>query len=471
MSLDEQSFIQAAARVFAWVRAVYGTSYAKDVYAYRDHSVWCVAVYGSSFKLQKMVAGSLRNLDYRLDQMLSRALGFDMKVEKYERSSRIRYVSPQFFSSDGEISFPEIVEGVEGGLRELLGEDAAVRFTVIPEGGEPYADGPTRYYSVAKRKFLTSVKPSWVTSVTFRDRREDKVVTLPGANFCAVAAPLRATRSGYAGMRSSRDDMPVIVAHSLEFADYRVTMATAKLIRECGGMLFPSLSVGTLPAANFGPLVLIADPAVVMDGIKPWRKRGAWPVTVYSTDTWTVRTADLVGHASRVLYEQLTGQWDVTYYTQLHLWTLGPPIEQGPAGGRVLGDIGALLRATRRRMKPWMKIHTVDQLKRHKESSSQTESWYGYLEAKVNSVLPMEWFVAAVGPSWLTSSARTWLREAGFRGRLMSVEADPLLRQAYEYGSGSEVRSTDHADLLKIGYAKQVSALVAETMPLLVVTG
>ena len=467
--VDEKRFIEAAVRLRTWISWLFGQTYVKDVYAYRKAKRWYLAISAPSLKLRKMIEAQLRNDNYRLDLSLARAFDIEQEIFRRDsRSHRIDGVSNQFFSSDAHIEFAEFLSGAEQAVSAFMANDGShvIDVTVIPEGGEPYLNEPTKYFSVKRNRMLESKTPTWITRVVVRDIQTERDVTVPGANFCVLMPPLRAQRTGYAGLRASKDGMPIIVAHSLEFTEWKTTLATARLIRECGGMLFPSLSVGSMPAANFGPVSLIADPGLIQAGIKPWRVRGHWPVTVYSTDTWTPTTTTFLGSASATLYQQLTGQWRVDIGTATGLWTLGPEIqtEGGRYGGGVIQNAGQLLRTVRNRMKPWMQVDSRSQLERLSERKS--EDVYGYLEAKVNSILPIEWFVAAFVPRWLAADAERWLREADFKGKLYALDTPAEIERAYRHDSWF-----DDQELWKLSWAQRVGAAAADELNLLNITG
>lgn len=445
--------------LLVWLQRVYGATYFKDVLAWQDGNFHCFAGYGSPAKLQRAIQLQARNYRSALDLGIARALGIQMSQD------RSGYVSPQFFSSGESASFQEIVEGVEGAIREVLGEEQMVRFTVIPEPGQPFADQPTRYYSAKRKKFLISKMPAGVVPVSFRDRSSDQMVVRPGINFCLIAPPVPASQHGTNPVMEFRDGSTSIVAHSLAVndRDMPASLATAQLVGQCGGMLFPSLSVGPIPATNFGPVVLIADPRIVLDGLKPYRKRsGEWPAVVYSTDTWTLRTRDFIGETSSILYDQMVGRWEITYYTALHLWILGPPIEQegGPAGGRRIDSVTAMASAIKRRMKPWMKVSNKQQFVDLNKRFAAQESYYSYLEAKVNAIMPMDRFVVAVVPDWLAGSAGQWLATAGYRGPVVPL-AVPGSQDAYNEASRLD---SDERSFRQFQWALQVGSVAVQTM-------
>lgn len=455
---------QLAAAMFAWSRTAFGLA-ASDVYVWRTGKRLAVAITGDPLRLELAMNRTYRNRSGWFDTSIATALGIPTeRVGGYPG-----YPSPRFFEDDDSVAFVSIVEGIEGALRDAVDADAtgtSVDFTVIPSPGEPYAGKPTEYFS-ARRGKLTSKTPPWIVTVETRDTNTGRDVQRPGANFCQLAPMPKTQRSIYEAIAIDPQHT-MIVTHSVDILSH---IKDAKAVKACGGMLFPSLAVGTYPASNFGPLTLIADPAILMAGIKPYRARGAWPVTVYSTDVWTPVTREIVGSASAELYDQLTGNWNITVYTRPHLWTLGPQVqEDGPMGGRVLSTVSSLRSAIRKRTKDWDHVRTMadlEQMKARYGGLNTGEAWYYFLEAKCHTILPMDWYPAAFVPAAFKVEAKKWLAAAGFTGKLHALKTSDAIVETYK----SERRTHNDDDLRRLMWARQIGEAARTMLPAKVVKG
>lgn len=456
---------QLATAMFAWSRTVFGMA-AADVYVWRTGKRLAVAITGDALRLELAMNRQYRNSSGWFDSSIAIALGIPTK------RTPGGYPSPRYFEDDDNVAFVSIVEGIEGALRDAVDADAtntSVDFTVIPSPGEPYAGKPTEYFS-ARRGKLTSKTPPWIVTVEVRDPDTSRDIKRLGANFCQLAPMPKTQRSIYEAIAFDPQHT-MIVTHTVDIGQYGTSIAGAKAVKACGGMLFPSLAVGIYPASNFGPLTLIADPAILMAGIKPYRARGAWPVTVYSTDVWTPNTRELVGQASAEMYDQLTGNWNITVYTRPHLWMLGPKVEEdGPMGGRVISTVSSLRAAIRKRTKEWAHVRTVadiEQMKAQHGGSEMGEAWYAYLEAKCHTILPMEWYPAAFIPTALKAQAQKWLAAAGFTGKLHALKTSDAIANAYR----TDRQLADDDDLLRLTWAKQIGEAARTMLPAKVVKG
>lgn len=441
---------QLAAAIFAWSRTVFGLAVA-DVYVWRTGNRLRIAITGDPLRLELAMNRSYRNRSGWFDTSIATALGIPTRNDRGGPT-------PQFFDQDDDVAFVSIVEGIERALYQATNGDATgghVDFTVIPSPGEPYAGKPTEYFS-ARRGRLTSKTPPWIVTVEVRDTNSGRDVQRPGANFCQLAPMPKTPRSPYEAIALDPQHT-MIVTHSIDIIERHV-IASAKAVKTCGGMLFPSLAVGTYPASDFGPLTLVADPAVVMAGIRPYRARGAWPVTVYSTDVWTPVTREIVGSASAEMYDQLTGNWNINVYTRPHLWMLGPQVQGdgGPMGGHVISTVASLRAAIRKRTKDWSNIRTTADLERMKKQYgglNVSEAWYAFLEAKSHTILPMEWYPAAFIPAAFKAQAQKWLAAAGFTGKLHVLKTSSAIAGAYKSERSAVGAETD---LHRLTWAKQI---------------
>jgi len=225
--------------------------------------------------------------------------------------------------------------------------------------------------------------------------------------------------------------MDLIATHCLSL-DRAEIMGAAKAIRACGGLLFPSIAVGEIPATPFGPLCLVLRFGIVLEGLSPYKKRrGAWPIVVYKSDAWTGGVSSFIKGGAIVLFEQLTGAWEASPYlndhgvVSAHEWVLGPPIsETGYMGEMVplIKNTLALADAIGMRAKLWKRDITPERMQ---ALGDRPKDRYPYLEAKSAAVVSLDSAPVALCPAFLARDAEAFLSTAGWRGDLLQVPTPP----------------------------------------------
>lgn len=366
------------------------------------------------------------------------------------------------FEYERELTLPDFLDRLGGQTLGMVGEadeaftESSVVF--IPEPGYPWArdDKPIAYWVASKRRWVTGKRPDWL--VTVEDADDPHKATL-GVNPCAVFPPntdnerarveLGASLGGSdlerkMGKTSARpvfgrvmsgraSGVALLVAHSMKLvgAGHRELEGAITNIRSCGGMLFPSLSIGPIPASNFGPISLIGHLDLVLQSLKPYRRRGEDAAWVYDTDSWTVNTAGAVGFVARQLFDELHGYEDWSYGQ--HMWILGPPgvFHGGPRGDQTpIDTTSTLVNSIKRRMRPWREDITREQFDTLIETLSGTDERYAYCEAKAREVVRLAEFPYIIAPRHEERTARRFVDGVGYPGDVVIVDVDADLAAA-----------------------------------------
>jgi hypothetical protein len=228
----------------------------------------------------------------------------------------------------------------------------------------------------------------------------------------------------------------------------------ASYVNSCGGFLFPSLGVGQIPAAMFGLTNLIFDPAVVLSGMKPYAKRGRWPVVTYTTDVWTGTMSKFLGEASETLYQQLTGQWHVGIYRGQHMYILGPPVEEegGVFGGGVVPNTKKLSTELKRRGKIWQRGLTGEEIEGKEALFVDGPERYPYLEAKANGIISPRALAACTCPEFRASETEQFLQAIGFEGDFLVIPTTPEERLLLNYEYEDQAPTPRREDRLEALY-------------------
>jgi hypothetical protein len=247
------------------------------------------------------------------------------------------------------------------------------------------------------------------------------------------------------------------VIKNADFLVVHATMPTdegAALVRQCGGWLFPSMAIGLVPSVTFGPLSLFASVDLVLNGLRPYRTGRAWPITVYDTDSWTMR-ARQIDRAAYALYKQLTGTYDeddAGRYGEIegmgaHQWVLGAPVSLQQFGGlevKVLSSTDALARELAARWKIWAYREKGQNIKSVVERYGDTKHRYPYLEAKSNTVVDASCWKLAVVPRTWEKKARTYMKKTGIKAPLVVVDDPPsVAKHGTEHWGPSSSEATE----------------------------
>lgn len=406
-----------------------------DVYVWDDgdpKAAWVL----DPLKLQLVLTGNdgMMNLHGGLvDMALSRHLGREVDRLRYEPRLHVF----DFLSHMSDI------------LRDAMPEDAEeLQVTFIPRPGYPWP--AERYYSAGERRWVQGQTPSWLLPDRVVD--EGRNIDSYGVDLCAVLPQsTEGALGGVVGEFSSKGPGYMVVSHAMGGVEGVTRQGgwpeTAESINACGGLLMPSLGVGVVTPGNFGLAALVADVGLVVGGLRPYRRRGAWPVRVYDTDAWTVTTGDFLREGAVAAFEQLHGHSDYLGNFDIHVWLLGAPEGYGgPAEAGMVESTQQLASAVRRRLRLWPRDLTPEQIEAQSGQFWNSPERYPYLEAKINGVVPMDAFPMAVAPPSLMSPFSDMLERTAFDGELVEVELPDEVAEVLTAGwwpSGMEMERRD----------------------------
>jgi len=292
---------------------------------------------------------------------------------------------------------------------------------------------PFSYWSAKKKALISPERPGWLIEVE-DDSTHEMVL---GVNPCMVFPAEPQTQEWPLWARAKSVD--IIVAHSMSLpadlptshlpASYRYKELPQAIegVRACGGLLFPSLSYGPMPASNFGPLTLVGHMGLVLDGLKPYKKRGVDPAAwVYEHDAWTIKTRELMTGVAQRIFGEMHGHEDYTYGH--NLWTLGPPAELfgGPSqGSRPIKTVAQLIAVAKRRGNIFSRSMTDAEFAVVNERVSGTVDKYAYGEAKGRRVISLDEFPLFIGPEHQRRQMEMFAKGVGYRGKIVTLD-DPL---------------------------------------------
>ncbi len=470
--------MEIADRLLAFGRRWFGTRTIKDVFAWRVGDETRFAFSGPAEAMEARlgfdIETPLDNDRGRFDYNLAREFGVSTRWMGGWSEPAITHLS-------GKFGVGEMLGGVAEFLKSRRGNyDDPIDVTIITEPGYPWAGKGTLYYSARTKKTIESKAPDWIVPVVVRDPGSGEEAKRPGADWCALA-PLSEGASQYAdGYFTLSEDAgvteSVFVTHTIDLRPGADNRANARAILKCKGMLFPSLAVAPIPASNFGPCTLVADPRIVLRDLKPYKQpRSGMPqVFTYNTDAWTDVTREFVGTFSAYLYDQLTGNMsgdDFNYNHTRHLYILGPRVEEEDAGGfapsgvKPIANTAQLARALKQRFRVWNGPMNERQFNAARTKADgggyeRTVSHYAYLEAKAHTIVPMAAFVAAWVPDFAKTEYAKFLRAAGFKGKIHVVETTPEERAVFS----RESSGAGDDDLIRYNYAWKLSAAMRKAL-------
>jgi len=400
------------------------------------------------------------NKNLHTEISLQHALGFEAQgVGERGRIYGIQGELGQQLDSD-DTQYAELLR-VVGEYAGVALEKQYGRGVVVEAGLMPLEGAPLEpYYSARKKAWQPPGQPPPTLA-----QDERGVLAGPRADLCRMfsrvtscSPAIVAVQLGGRGAFVEDVDSHDVFTTSRKNGDFMVAHSTvpnpeaAQLVRACGGWLFPSLGVGLVPSVTFGPLCLFASVDLVLSGLKPYRTgRGAWPVHVYDTDVWTMKSQHLDA-AARTLYRQLTGTYDEseasTYGAMggggAHQWILGAPTSLstwGPSEDEVLviTSTSVLARELAARWNIWAYRDggAAGVLDRY----ALTKHRYPYLEAKVNSLVDASCWQVAVCPKTWEPLCRSYMRQTGIKAPLLTVPDPPSVAR----------HKTDHWSLHGVG--------------------
>lgn len=428
-SMDREDYIEAiSAWAYAVGRELFPRGYVRDVYGWSD-------------------GGDLRFAWVMTPEKLARALDADGEGKLPFRGPLVASVlarhgaarqGDMLFSYERTMVAADFLQRFASALPPKWDEDEEGewidrRFTFIPEPGYPWpAD---RFYSAKAQRWVDvdPEPPEWLLPEPIVD--EGRHINSPGADLCKLFDAEFGHQIGAVLARYARGVNDLMMAtHAMGTFDGMTRSGSwddnAAAVNACGGLLFPSLALGPIPATNFGPYVLIADVGTVLNALKPMLPARTKPMAyVYSSDAWTGRTGDFLADVAIATFEQMHGHSDYMYYIDTHVWQTGPqpdaPELSGPGFAERVTRVTQLKRELRERFNIWRRDLTPEEVEDVRESVSMTKARYGYLEAKIAGVMPMREFPLAVGPAGMSDGFRSFLRATGFVGELLEVELPP----------------------------------------------
>lgn len=404
---------------------------ADDVLAYWGSDGRAVIGFrGDALRLEGRLRLEGWNRDHHLDVAIQRAAGLDARPWMQGwRAVGVEGGAGQTMT-DGTFA-GDVADGMGTIVSAALpyGDDRA-RIALLPREGAPWnpGDEATPYYSAKARGLLYGEPPPGARVASVHTTMGEQELWV--ADFCAVALRLEGScQTGALVGRVGPDGDPFLVAHSLTLdrqgrgSDADIAAAIAR----CGGLLFPSLSVGPVPASNFGECSLVADVGILLAGLKPYRGRVRWPIRAYTSDVWTPTTGTLLGTTAAELFAQVSGAWAPSMVGPAHMLVLGPEVEDGTVGfggaeARPVESTRALATAVKRRARHWPRGITQARIDAANERGI-TEAAYPYLEAKCNGVLPLGCMPLAVVPADQADRYERFLRAAGFAGDVLVIQA------------------------------------------------
>lgn len=408
---------------------------------------------------------------------LADALGVQQRV--FEIDGVVSAVYPTF--SDGrELSMWSFFAMCQEIIAEALlsfgykTEGYQTRLTVIPFPGVPMSSSGDAlpYFSHRSNSVCASRTPSWVVPASESKDAYGRPSGLPSVNLCMIsrtAKPLHGAPSTFAvrPQRGSKPETLLMVAHS---SDEELLSDQAESgIESCGGMLYPSLSVGTIPASVFGPICLIFDPRLVLKDLAPFRASDspdAPPDTlVYKMDAWTPVMSEFVGsYASRAFFE-LSGNDDFSHpqRPQNALYSLGPfrmaSDESGLHEEYPITTTTELCDVVNQRSEVW-RDQTFESFKKSMSTIADGDRDL-YLEAKAISVLPVSWVTAVAAPAHVANRVAGYLSKFGFRGVAVSMDLDEREERAFYAESGDA--DPRFEEWVRLRYGWRVSRAIRET--------
>ena len=360
---------------------------------------------------------------------------------------------PRSFRSNDEVNLPDFLSRggniIDDWMKkhgvEFPFDESSWRFIPSPGFPWPYSNesqqlydeafGGFSYWSAKNGEQVAPRRPGWLIDVMYRGSGENAEVLHRGVDPCIVFPPDATIDVDHGVMGEFPNGQAMMVAHSMELADrgafalqHRQLDTAIEGIKRCGGLLFPSLSVGPVPASNFGPVSLIGRLGLVLNSLRPYKKPRKILSWVYDTDAWTGGTGDFMNAIAVKLFDEFHGHESYEYNEYgAAIWALGPP-RPAPGGadpGKLsLETTKALGAAILRRMRPFERDLSESEFKALTESLAGTGRQYGYCEAKVREVVRLDEFPYMVAPESMRATVKTFVSGVGYRGKVLFVKWD-----------------------------------------------
>lgn len=351
---------------------------------------------------------------------------------------------------------PEVLERLGGQTvwswaeqRDVALPEEGVRIGFIPDPGYPWPTDTGYYWSATLGLRVRSERPAWVIEVEDPDEPGFSPPRMRlGVNPCLVFPPDETKTTPGGPVCGNLNGLPIVLTHCMQLGwdtnlQHKQVDQAADAIRACGGLLFPSLAAGPIPATNFGPVVLVAHLELLLDSLSPYRGRSKRrPCWVYGSDAWTTTTGELMKHTAAKLFDELHG--DDTWMFGQTMDVLGiPPSSKTP------GDWVDPLRTTKQlysSLRPvvsrWRRDLTQDEFVELSEELTG-EHKYAYAEAKAREVVRIDEFPFIIAPKSMRQNVERFADRVGYRGEVLvlpSVKHMGSTRRDLLVGGSTETR-------------------------------
>lgn len=282
---------------------------------------------------------------------------------------------------------------------------------VLPRPGGP----TTPWYSVKKRRWMEPEgERSW--------------------DVCAARGPGIYGEPDGPVVARFESGPPIIAAHVTSEVSFSA-------MRECGGLLWPSVAVSWQPHLWTSDTYLFFDVRLLERNLGPTATRGTRDKTVLlaNTDTWTPGARDL--EKNKALAEaELRGDKDMR---GTWLYVLGPQVDEdtGSNQGGVPDDAKRLKTwsAVNARLRKLRKLHGDDYVKLGDDEYSKQSERYPYLELKISDRVDINSCPLIVMPATrgIHDRVEDGLRGMGYRGTILRVEKDGPTRYEDQFSDGA----------------------------------
>jgi len=443
-SEEQTAFVHAwTEALLAFGKAAFPRGTVTDVVAWEGettmkYSSFHFALVGDAAKLAAVFGYSLTGDESDEDIMAGARTG---PIASATRQHLRAKSTAEGFGHDRQVGIPDFFGRLCGqAIYEFANDEMPfdeVHGAWILDPGYPWPENdrqPFSYWSAKKARMISPERPAWLIQV--EDDSENPPKTALGINPCLVfpAEPQRQEWPLWARAKGT----DIVVAHSMSLpvshganlpASYRYQELNYAIegVRTCGGLLFPSISYGPTPAANFGAFTLVGHMGLVLDGLKPYKKRGVDPACwVYEHDAWTIKTRELMTDVAIRLFGEMHGHEDYLYGH--NFWTLGPPAEifSGPAGGsRPIKTAAQLAAVARRRGQIFNRNMSEQEFDAANTRVAGTLDKYAYGEAKGRRVISLDEFPFFIGPKQQRAEMEAFANGVGYRGSIVTID-DPV---------------------------------------------
>lgn len=473
----EARIAQSALRLRALINKLFPKA-ADDVIAYVLGRRVTFALRGSGWNLYRHF--TLRfpypQRQHEIEHLCATALGVEQRVSL--RDGWREELSPQF-GDRGPISLMGFHQILGQILGASLGDEDDVTLTILPFPGEPL-DGdalPVPFFSAARKRWEVPARarPAWVLE------RGDPLSRRAGGrwavNICAIAARSEGFvdrgRIGVMRARSGRRSRDLILAHSIR-ATQILSAAFLERMRSCGGLLYPSLSVGTAPATRFGEVVLVFDPRLLLESLgtsesKVFARREPPALSLYDSNAKTVEENALQGAYGESLFAELSGRrWSLSEFEDPTVYALGPMLRTGEGSASAV-DVEPVFTAKAMAKLALQKGLLWEEIASAKDpgpialrAQRSNFDMHNYLEAKASTVVSAANIVAIVAPNGLAEAVGQALAPLGFQGLALDVpmsgaEETALSEAVYDVFD-------PQATQLRIRYGLEVTKIVGREL-------